>query len=98
MPRFEYSGRDHSGALVSGAVDASTADDVAALLFGEKVTPIDIQEVKRNRRTAAKKVERNRNALGPDATTGDHLKRFFSNNKVEIDDLIMFARQMQLIE
>lgn len=94
MPRFEYSGRDHSGSLVSGATEASTADDVAAMLFGEKVTPIEIQEVKRRRKVSRSPAKNKRSDLGPDATTADHLKVFFTNNKVEIDDLIMFARQM----
>ena len=45
MAHFEYSGRDTSGALVSGSIDAGSADDVAAQLFGDRVTPIEIREI-----------------------------------------------------
>ena len=47
MAYFQYSGRDNSGALVSGHLDAGSADDVAAKLFGDSVTPIEIKETKK---------------------------------------------------
>lgn len=47
MPYFEYRGRDSTGALVTGTLDASNEDEVASQLFGERVTPIDITLVAR---------------------------------------------------
>ena len=54
MAFFEYNGRDNTGALVSGTLDASTTEEVATFLFGENVTPINIKEVKKPKRTAKK--------------------------------------------
>jgi MSHA biogenesis protein MshG len=42
MPVFNYKGRNASGALVEGRVDASTIDAVAAQLVNTGITPIDI--------------------------------------------------------
>lgn len=47
MPYFEYKGRDASGALVTGTLDAGSADEVASRLFGDSVTPIDITQTVR---------------------------------------------------
>jgi MSHA biogenesis protein MshG len=89
MPHFEYSGRDRSGALVTGTVNAGSSDEAAAQLFGDSVTPIEIREVARQR-------ERQRASSGMDrnASTMENLNAFLGNKKVEVDDLIMFARQM----
>lgn len=56
MPYFEYRGRDASGALVTGTLDAGSADEAASRLFGDSVTPIDItQTVRGNADTTTKK-------------------------------------------
>lgn len=89
MPNFEYSGRDPSGALISGTVSAGNADEAAAQLFGDNVTPINIREVAGQR-------ARQRQTAGMDreASTLDNLNAFLARKRVEVDDLIMFARQM----
>lgn len=96
MPKFQYSGRDNSGALVSGSLEAASPEEVASRLFGESVTPIEIQETTRD---SARKVQPNKNrkhpGLEPDASTIDRINHFLGANKIETDDLIMFARQMQ---
>jgi MSHA biogenesis protein MshG len=92
MAHFEYSGRDTSGALVSGRIDAGTADDVATQLFSDSVTPIEIKEVREKtkpRVDAKKKID-----LGPNASGIDRINAVLTGNKVETDELIMFARQM----
>jgi MSHA biogenesis protein MshG len=94
MPNYQYSGRDSTGALVSGHLDAGSADDVAAKLFGESVTPIEIREAKKNAKTAKKVRETNVSALKSNANAVDKINDFLGANKIEIDDLIMFARQM----
>jgi MSHA biogenesis protein MshG len=92
MAHFEYSGRDTSGALVSGRIDAGTADDVATQLFSDSVTPIEIKEV---REAAKPKADAKRKIdLGPNASGIDKINAVLTGNKVEIDELIMFTRQM----
>ncbi|MEX1081883.1 MAG: type II secretion system F family protein [Halofilum sp. (in: g-proteobacteria)] len=44
MPRFEYSGRDSAGALVTGAIDARSLDAAVGMLFERGVTPLDVNE------------------------------------------------------
>jgi MSHA biogenesis protein MshG len=44
VAKFNYRGRDGSGALVSGVIDAGSADSVANQLEGNGVTPITINE------------------------------------------------------
>lgn len=93
MPHFEYSGRDRAGTLISGAVDAISADEVASQLFEDKVTPIKIREISKpdaRKTAAARKAAANENL-----SASQRIAKFFSKEKVEIDELIMFARQMQ---
>lgn len=94
MPQFEYSGRDYGGALVSGLIDAGTESDVAEKLFGDRVTPIEIKEA--SGKSVKKKKEAGRSKLDfdPDATFLDKVNAFFGWDKIEIDELIMFSRQM----
>lgn len=94
MAHFQYSGRDTSGALVSGNIDAGSADDVAAQLFGDRVTPIEIKEIRVNKKAASSSASRQKIDLGPDATAIDKINAALSRNKIEIDELIMFSRQM----
>ncbi|MGB1799356.1 MAG: type II secretion system F family protein [Gammaproteobacteria bacterium] len=46
MPVFAYKGRNTSGALVNGQIDAGSVDAVASQLFDTGITPIDITERK----------------------------------------------------
>lgn len=94
MAYFQYSGRDNSGALVSGHLDAGSADDVAAKLFGDSVTPIEIKETKKKTKSLKKVKQTKVAALKNNASTVDRLNSFLGANKIEVDDLIMFARQM----
>lgn len=94
MAHFQYSGRDNTGALVSGRIDASSADDVASQLFGDRVTPIEINEVQGRNAREKKAAPKKKSELGPDATTIDHINALLASNKVGIDEKIMFARQM----
>lgn len=94
MPYFQYSGRDSTGALVSGHLDAGSADDVAAKLFGDSVTPIDIKITQKKARAKKKSRETNVSALKTNASPVDKINNFLGANKVEADDLIMFSRQM----
>ncbi|HLF23168.1 MAG TPA: hypothetical protein VI565_04530, partial [Burkholderiales bacterium] len=42
MPIFQYRGRNQRGEVVTGRVDAASADAVASQLFNSGVVPIDI--------------------------------------------------------
>jgi MSHA biogenesis protein MshG len=94
MPQYKYSGRDNAGTLISGSIVAPSADDVAAQLFGDRVTPIDIKEVRENKKKASRPTSRKKIDLGPDASAIDKINAALSRNKVEVDELVMFARQM----
>ena len=94
MAQFQYSGRDNTGALVSGSLDAGNADDAAAQLFGSRVTPIEIREVKGQGRKKAPLGKTRKAKPGSDASTVERINAFLASDKIEADDLIMFARQM----
>ena len=90
MARFEYSGRDMNGVLVSGVIDASNTDDAASQLFSDSVTPININEVRGG------DTGRNRSrTTGSSGNAADAVRAIFTRPKISIDDLIMFSRQMQ---
>jgi MSHA biogenesis protein MshG len=97
LTNFRYSGRDSSGALVTGAIDANSADEVVAALYGEKVTPIDIEQasvVQGARGTE----RRQRRVFDSKAQSGDTLWEQFRSligaAPVSIDEQIIFSRQM----
>lgn len=92
MPNFQYSGRDRSGALVSGRIDAGSPDDVAALLFGDNVTPIEIEEVAKPK--TKQTGNRSKSTSEPESTTRENIRAFLGGSRVEIEDLIIFSRQM----
>ncbi|QLF92453.1 type II secretion system F family protein [Pseudomonas sp. ABC1] len=78
MPSFRYTGRDSSGAKVDGTLETVSADAAASELLSRRVTPLTIDEVK---------VESGEDAL---AVLLKRLRR----RKVELDELIIFTRQM----
>jgi MSHA biogenesis protein MshG len=94
MPYFQYSGRDNTGALISGHLDAGSADDVATKLFGDSVTPIEIKETKKKVKSIKKGRQTKVAALKSNASSVDKVNNFLGANKIEVDDLIMFSRQM----
>lgn len=46
MPQFHYKARNARGDLVTGQVEAGSADAVASQLFNSGITPVEISEVK----------------------------------------------------
>lgn len=94
MPYFQYSGRDNTGALISGHLDAGSADDVATRLFGDNVTPIEIKETKKKTKSTKKVRQTKVEALKSNAVGVDKINNWLGANKIEMDDLIMFSRQM----
>ncbi|GGK04324.1 type II secretion system F family protein [Pseudomonas matsuisoli] len=78
MATFLYQGRDAGGAKVSGKVQSSSADAVASELMAQRITPLTIVE-----QVESAQVD----VLG-------ELKSRLRRKRVELDELIIFTRQM----
>ncbi|MFM1897481.1 MAG: hypothetical protein RLZZ385_2555 [Pseudomonadota bacterium] len=95
MAKYKYRGRNNSGALVTGTLDAVAPEDVAAILFGDNVTPIDIREVPKEEAVSTARAE----AAGRSKDSGKsglitQINSYLAGRKVTVDELIIFARQM----
>jgi len=107
MATFEYRARNASGALVTGALEAESADDVAGTLFGQNITPIEIRrsgrrapgsgkpEAKADARPAPGKAAPAARKGGSQLSAAARINSFLAGKKITIDELIIFARQMQ---
>ncbi len=107
MATFEYRARNASGALVTGALEAESADDVAGTLFGQNITPIEIRrsgrrapgsgkpEAKADARPAPGKAAPAARKGGSQLSAAARINSFLAGKKISIDELIIFARQMQ---
>lgn len=83
MPRFEYKARNMNGALLTGSVEAGSADMVAGDLLEQNITPIEIR-----------RVDSAKNA-GSDLSVTERINEILSGGRIPPNDLIVFARQMQ---
>ena len=93
MAVFQFKGRDVSGGLVTGSVDASTADEVASELVERAITPIEIRQTQGGKKPA--KAASDRNAGKKENLTAiQSINIFLAGNKIDINELIIFARQM----
>jgi MSHA biogenesis protein MshG len=86
MPNFIYKGRNQSGSLVTGKLQAASLNAAASDLFGNNITPIEISET----RSAPRAVK----SPAAVAATGQPRASMFQSHKVEVTDLIIFSRQM----
>lgn len=102
MPSFSYRGRDGGGALVTGKLQAGSANEAAAQLFGREITPIDIREVAEARKAAAAArpaaaaaaAAAGRGAAKAVAQARSRASHGMRGSKVGIEELIIFSRQM----
>nr|WP_298141620.1 type II secretion system F family protein [uncultured Pseudomonas sp.] len=78
MSQFHYTGRDAQGGKISGSRESVSADSLASELLAERITPLQIEE------QAAQQ--------GDDVLAT--LKEALRSKKVELDELIIFCRQM----
>ena len=83
MTAFNYIGRDASGSQVKGSIDASSAALVAEQLSRQRITPISIATAKNDKGSSTENLSININ-----------LDDLLGLNKVTLDDLIIFCRQM----
>ncbi|MBK1735699.1 MSHA biogenesis protein MshG [Halorhodospira abdelmalekii] len=85
MPRFEYRGRDRSGAETSGVLDAASEAAAIDELFGRGVTPTTLRPAAAGGGGGAR---------GGGAQGMEALRRRFLERAVKIDDLLLFIRQL----
>jgi MSHA biogenesis protein MshG len=89
MPHYAYKGRNHSGTLVTGNIQAASLDEAVAELTGSRITPIDINE-----RRESKALPRRPQTPGARAGSRNASISLFGGHKVDIAELIVFSRQM----
>ncbi len=79
MPRFQYRGRDGSGGLVQGVLDAADSSAVATQLLALGTTPVTIEPARASTRETKS-----------DGSFVDSLQR----HRVDAPELMLFSRQM----
>ena len=94
MAYFTYSGRDSGGAAVSGQLDAASVDEVAEQLFGNSITPIEIKELDKKAFDQARQATKKNKQKDSEESALQKINNFLGADKVEVDELIMFSRQM----
>lgn len=93
MANFHYKGRDSGGDLVSGDIDANSADEVATDLINRAITPIEIRQVKiagKNTKAANDRSAKKKEPI----TTTEAVNTFLAGRRIDISELIIFSRQM----
>ena len=93
MANYHYKGRDTGGGLVTGDIDASSADQAASELIERAITPIEIRQVKlaaKNTKAANDRTVKKKEPL----TTAEHINVFLAGRRIDISELIIFSRQM----
>jgi MSHA biogenesis protein MshG len=109
MAAYQYKARNRAGGMVTGVIDAPNLDAAANELLGQGITPIDIRPGKNKTSAAsANNTETSAQAGKPSApksttkkqTFADKdafqaLNEVFTRKKIDINELIIFTRQMQ---
>lgn len=90
MAVFQYKGRDTTGGLVTGNIDATSAEDAASELVDRAITPIEIRQVKISAKAANERIS----GSAEKESAVDRINAFLAGHKVDITELIIFARQM----
>lgn len=93
MANYHYKGRDNQGSLVTGDIDASSADEVASELITRAITPIEIQQVKLTPNSSKAANDRGPKDKKP-VTTTEAINVFLAGRRIDISELIIFSRQM----
>ena len=109
MAAYQYKARNRAGAMVSGVIDAANLDAAATELMGQGITPIDIKPGKNKSSSASSsKSDNTAQASKPssprksnkqqsfaDKDAFQALNEVFTRKKIDINELIIFSRQMQ---
>lgn len=81
MAAFRFTGRDAQGQKVSGVRQAASAEALAGELLAERITPLIIEAQAES-------------AAGGDIEVLRQLKRLLGRERVSLEELIIFCRQM----
>ncbi|MDP3517519.1 MAG: type II secretion system F family protein [Pseudohongiella sp.] len=109
MAAYQYRARNRAGAMVSGVIDAANLDAAATELMGQGITPIDIKPGKNKSSSASSsKSDNTTQASKPSSPRSSNKKQSFADKdafqalnevftrkKIDINELIIFSRQMQ---
>ncbi|MEX2335326.1 MAG: type II secretion system F family protein, partial [Pseudohongiella sp.] len=99
MPHYQYKARNTVGALVNGALEATTLDAAASELLGQGITPIDIRQTSGRPKTdkaASTSGRTGRPRAGAKQQNGfQQLNDALMGKKIDANELIIFARQMR---
>lgn len=79
MASFNYIGRNQSGNQVKGVIEANNPSAVAEQLMRKNITPISITGTSKNK---------------SESYAGKNVSEIFGFDKVSLDELIIFSRQM----
>lgn len=79
MASFNYIGRNNNGSQVKGTIEAGNASAAAEQLFRKSITPISISARAKNK---------------SESLASKNVSEIFGLNKVSLDELIIFSRQM----
>lgn len=109
MAAYQYKARNRAGTMVSGVIDAANLDAAANELLGQGITPIDIRPGKS--KTSSSSNSKSESSSAPAAKTSaprsnkkqsfadkdafEALNEVFTRKKIDINELIIFSRQMQ---
>ncbi|HTO19729.1 MAG TPA: type II secretion system F family protein [Pseudomonas sp.] len=81
MAAFRFTGRDAQGQKVSGVRQAASAEALAGELLAERITPLTIEAQAES-------------AVGGDTNLLRQLRRLLGRERVSLEELIIFCRQM----
>ena len=81
MAAFRFTGRDAQGQKVSGVRQAASAEALAGELLAERITPLTIEAQAES-------------AVGGDTDVLRQLRRLLGRERVSLEELIIFCRQM----
>ena len=81
MAAFRFTGRDAQGQKVSGVRQAASAEALAGELLAERITPLTIEAQAES-------------AVGSDTDVLRQLRRLLGRERVSLEELIIFCRQM----
>tara|TARA_R110001583_G_scaffold36_3_gene291 strand:+ start:9923 stop:11158 length:1236 start_codon:yes stop_codon:yes gene_type:complete len=79
MASFKYIGRNNNGSQVKGTMEASNTSAAAEQLLRKNITPISISAIAKNK---------------TESLASKDVSEIFGFNKVSLDELIIFSRQM----
>lgn len=95
MPQVTYQGRDATGNLIEGTIEADGRGHAAALLQQQGITPVSVKlPSKKPSKNKTSKAKSNDEPVSETKTSANGEIRLSFLEKVSLDELILFSRQM----